>query len=164
MVNFAEANVHGIIVGDLDRALSWTGMLASSVDNSTDDEEEPSRTFDFNTEESLGIKKEEKNGESTVLTLDIALTGPPPIIPGIGLRLNGTLTYTVTGSGISAATIAFTGTGVPPRLSGVTDPSGRYLAVITAPLLPGTYTVQAHFAGLSIFGPSNSATETFTVQ
>jgi hypothetical protein len=60
--NLNEANVHGVILGDFDRALAWTGMLASSVDNSTDDEEEPSRTFDFDIDKLLGIKKE-KNAE-----------------------------------------------------------------------------------------------------
>jgi hypothetical protein len=58
-----EANVHGVILDDFDRALAWTEMLASRVDNSTDYdtdyEEEPRRTFDFDTEDLLGIKKEE---------------------------------------------------------------------------------------------------------
>jgi hypothetical protein len=57
-----EANVHGRILGDFDGALAWTGMLASRVENRPEDEEEPHRTFDFDTDNLLGVKKE-KNGE-----------------------------------------------------------------------------------------------------
>jgi len=35
-------------------------MLASRVDNSIDDEEEPGRTFDFDTEELLGVKQDKE--------------------------------------------------------------------------------------------------------
>jgi hypothetical protein len=55
-----EANVHGVILSDFDRALAWTGMLASRVDNSIDDDEEPGRTFDFDTDELLRVKQEEE--------------------------------------------------------------------------------------------------------
>jgi hypothetical protein len=51
--DFKKENVRKVILDDFSRALAWTGMLASSVDNSPDDEEEPHRTFDFRTDELL---------------------------------------------------------------------------------------------------------------
>jgi hypothetical protein len=59
-----EANVYGLILGDFDRALCWTGMLASNLDKSQDVEEKPRRTFDFDTDKLLGVEKE-NNGESS---------------------------------------------------------------------------------------------------
>lgn len=53
LVDFKKENVRKVILDDFTRALAWTGMLASSVDNSPDDKEEPHRTFDFHTDELL---------------------------------------------------------------------------------------------------------------
>jgi hypothetical protein len=53
LVDFKMENVRKVILHDFSRALAWTGMLASSVDNTPDDEEEPHRTFDFRTDELL---------------------------------------------------------------------------------------------------------------
>jgi hypothetical protein len=64
LVDTTDDRVRGNILGDFDRALTWTGMLAHDVYKSQDVKEEPHRTFDFDTEELLGIK-EEKNGESS---------------------------------------------------------------------------------------------------
>ncbi len=63
-VNSNEANLHGLILDNFARALTYTWMLASDVYKSQDVEDEPHRTFDFDTEKLLGIKKE-KSGESS---------------------------------------------------------------------------------------------------
>lgn len=55
-VNSNEANVHGIMLGDFDRVLSWTVLLASGLDKSQDVEEKPHRTFDFDTDKLLGVR------------------------------------------------------------------------------------------------------------
>lgn len=86
--------------------------------------------------------------------------------PGLFVTVTGTLTDACTGSVVGGATITFTGTGVPPGLTAVTDAKllqRTFNTVYPRPLLRGTYTVQAHFAGQGIFGPSNSGTQTFTV-
>jgi hypothetical protein len=66
---------------------------------------------------------------------------------------------------VAGATITFTGTlfkiGPPPDT--VTAADGTFSAFFYHPKPPGTYSVQAHFAGQGIFGPSNLATETLTV-
>lgn len=54
--NAEDANVHEVILADLNRVLAWTGMLASRVD-SQDVEEEAHRTFDFDTVMLLAINK-----------------------------------------------------------------------------------------------------------
>ena len=51
LVDFKTENVRKVILDDFSRTLAWTGMLASGVDSSLDDEEEPNRTFDFHTDE-----------------------------------------------------------------------------------------------------------------
>ena len=53
LVDFNKENLRHVILDDFSRALAWTGMLAPAVDNSLDDEEEPHRTFDFDTEDLL---------------------------------------------------------------------------------------------------------------
>jgi hypothetical protein len=100
----------------------------------------------------------------TVLTL--AISPNPDLRIGEPVLPTGTLSDICTGSGISGATITFTGTGVPGGVSVVTDAAGSYppfSVVFAAPGIPGNYTVQAHFSGLGIFGLSNSAKETLTV-
>jgi len=98
----------------------------------------------------------------TVLTLNLPnpaafyLTGAPVI-------LTGTLTDIRTGMGIPGATITFTGTGTfPPLAQTVTNDDRTFMT--SFPANPPGGTVQAHFRGQGIFGPSNSAREIFTVR
>ena len=53
LVNFKKGNVRKVILDDFSRTLAWTGMLATRVEDSLDDEEEPHRTFDFHTDDLL---------------------------------------------------------------------------------------------------------------
>lgn len=64
VVDSRRADVHRVILDDFKRVSAWTGMLASRVENRPDDEEDPHRTFDFDTDKLLGVKKE-KNGKSS---------------------------------------------------------------------------------------------------
>lgn len=58
-----------------------------------------------------------------------------------------------------------TGTGVPRNLVATTDSGGEYFVDdFHPPTTPGTYTVQAHFAGSPGLNPSNSDTKSFTVK
>jgi hypothetical protein len=96
----------------------------------------------------------------TALTLTIS-----PTTVGVSqpFTLTGTLTDTCTGSGVPGATIGFSGTVAPPPA--VTNGAGSYstTGAIGIALGPTSEDVQAQFAGQGIFGPSNSATQTFTV-
>ena len=93
-------------------------------------------------------------GGLTILTLAVA----PPL-------LSGSLTCVSTPTVISGATITFTGTGVPRNLVATTHSGGEYFVdSFDPPTTPGTYTVQAHFAGSTGLQPSTSSTETFTVK
>jgi hypothetical protein len=98
----------------------------------------------------------------TVLTLSLEFTS---VAPGQAEAIIGTLTDTCTGSRIPSETITFTFTDTPnlAPFPTVTDAAGVYAETFGVPVAPGTYTVQAHFAGQGIFGPSNSATQTYTV-
>jgi hypothetical protein len=96
----------------------------------------------------------------TSLTLSLSST---TVVAGGILVVTGTLTDTCTGKGVAGATITFT---IPPFINGfpiLTGATGTYLENLPGPPISGTFTVQAHFAGQGIFGPSNSATETFIV-
>lgn len=96
----------------------------------------------------------------TVLTLSVSPTSVRPSEP---ITFTGTLTDTCTGSGVAGATITGEyGAGTFPGVH--TDATGVYtISGLVAPLLPGTYTAQAHFAGRGIFGPSDSGIQTYTV-
>ena len=70
-------------------------------------------------------------------------------------------------------TTTFTGTGVPPNLVATIPPGEEAVVVLPfdPPTKPGTYTAQAHFAGLTLSGvagggillPSDSDVESFTI-
>jgi hypothetical protein len=84
----------------------------------------------------------------TVLTLAIY---PNPQVAGHVVTVSGLLINTIASSGVGAATITFT--GLIWKL--VTSPDGTFSTSFKA-TTPGRYTVQAHYAGAGIYGPSNS--------
>ena len=92
---------------------------------------------------------------TTILLLALA----PPL-------LSGSLECESDSTGVAGATITFTGTGfVHPNLVATTDSGGEYFVDdFGPPTTPGTYTVQAHFAGLPGISPSDSGVPTFTVK
>ena len=75
----------------------------------------------------------------------------------------------VTATSQSGITITFTGTGVPPNLAPTVQTGNEAVFFVTfkPPTTSGTYTVQAHFAGLEVDGetllPSDSQITMFTV-
>jgi hypothetical protein len=90
----------------------------------------------------------------TVLTLTVSV---PRFV-----MLTAKLTDTITSTGVSGATITFIGTGGTNGITAVTGADGT-VTVDSGRPPPGTYTVFASFLGTAIYGPSNSAIQTFTV-
>lgn len=99
----------------------------------------------------------------TILTLTI-FTNTDHLRPGAPIILTGILRDPITGLGISAVPITFTGTGIPSGINPVTATAGTYNSFPFPAPAPGTYTVQAHFLGEGIFRPSDSPIQTFTVR
>jgi hypothetical protein len=52
LVDFRKENIRNVILDDFKRALAWTGALASNLDPGSVDDE-PQRTFDFDSEKLL---------------------------------------------------------------------------------------------------------------
>lgn len=71
------------------------------------------------------------------------------IVPMSNIEPLGQLMDLCTGLGIAGATISFTGTGIAPIPSTVTNAAGKYeTSTFPAVSSPGTYTLYAHFAGM----------------
>ncbi len=115
---------------------------------------------------------------SNVINREPSSTTPSPSPPEFGTIL--TLSVSVakkeliavllSGSSVVSQpvpiTITFTGTGVPPNLVATIAPGEDALAVVPfePPTTPGTYTAQAHFAGLEgILLPSDSPVKRFSI-
>ena len=73
-----------------------------------------------------------------------------------GLSLRAFLAFSASNQLVTAPvgglTITFTGTGVPPNLAAMVQEGNLaiYSVTIKPPTTPGTYTVQAHFAGATL--------------
>jgi hypothetical protein len=103
----------------------------------------------------------------TALTLNLMFGSAGTTLPTV-VNVSGTLTDTRTGLGVGGATITFTGNythyapgGVSPV---ITNSAGTYRTNFLAnPVFgPGVLaTIQAHFAGAGMFGPSDSQVRTF---
>jgi hypothetical protein len=103
----------------------------------------------------------------TVLTLN-PITNPIGPYPAT-VTVTGKLIDATTGSGIYLGIVEVTGTAFFGRVGGPTETDGTFSFSFSAPVNPGTYTMQAHFAGqiqnqiVQVYGPSDSGIETFTV-
>jgi hypothetical protein len=91
----------------------------------------------------------------TVLTLNIA---PNPVVRGQIVTVSGLLLNTVSSSGVSGATIKFTG----PLGRLVTSSDGSFSTSFTA-ATAGRSTIQAHYTGAGKYGPSDSVKITLFV-
>ena len=91
----------------------------------------------------------------TVLTLNIA---PNPVVRGQIVTVSGLLLNTVSSSGVSGATIKFTG----PLGRLVTSSDGSFSTSFTA-ATAGRSTIQAHYTGAGKNGPSDSVKITLFV-
>jgi hypothetical protein len=91
----------------------------------------------------------------TVLTLNIA---PNPVVRGQMVTVSGLLINALSSSGVSGATIKFTG----PLGRLVTSPDGSFSTSFTAATV-GRSTIQAHYAGAGIYEPSDSVKITLFV-
>jgi hypothetical protein len=91
----------------------------------------------------------------TVLTLNIA---PNPVVRGQVVTVSGLLLNTLSSSGVSGATIKFTG----PLGRLVTSTDGSFSTSFTA-ATAGRSTIQAHYAGAGKYEPSDSVKITLFV-
>ncbi|HYV52168.1 MAG TPA: hypothetical protein VE971_02640 [Candidatus Eisenbacteria bacterium] len=91
----------------------------------------------------------------TVLTKNVA---PNPVVRGQMVTVSGLLLNTLSSSGVSGATIKFTG----PLGRLVTSSDGSFSTSFTA-ATTGRSTIQAHYPGAGIYEPSESAKITLFV-
>ncbi len=122
----------------------------------------PSTSPSLGTSQSPPCGNQEVVGE-TDLTVEPGTVSMNPST----LEVKGALTCSETAAEIPGAHITFTGTGIIPSpfpIPSTTDTNGQYFAELPITTTPGTYTVQAHFAGSFDLQPSDSAPETFTVR
>jgi hypothetical protein len=81
---------------------------------------------------------------------------------GTTVTETGKLTDNVGGAGVAGKTITFTGTGAGNIASVTTSPDGTFTATGTAPSTVATgWTVQAHFAGDSLYAPADSNVQSY---
>jgi len=98
---------------------------------------------------------------TTSLTLSIS---PISVHRGGTYSVSGTLTDTANSGGIASKTITFTATSPITISSRTTNTAGQYSATgLIAPTTPGTYSIQSHFAGDSLYNAVNSQVGTLGV-
>ena len=95
---------------------------------------------------------------STTLTLNAIANVPS----GTTITVTGKLTDNVGGAGVAGKTITFTGTGAGNIASVTTNPNGTFTATGLAPAsVNNGWTVQAHFAGDSLYAPADSSVQSY---
>jgi hypothetical protein len=99
-------------------------------------------------------------GITTITTLSIS---SPEDIKSV-VNLVGQVNYQFGMKGVWGAIVSFTGTGVKPDLHVTANKGGVFAIQYPAPPSPGTYTIQAHFAGRADYSPSDSPIRIFTVR
>ena len=104
---------------------------------------------------SLLVFLKPKSGVRTIIAFTVCVGHPQSRLFGKLLREQQIESW------VGDARITFTGTGVPQNLSTDTDQRGDFNVQFPTP--PGTYIVQAHFAGLPGSSPSDSQVQMFVV-
>jgi len=98
---------------------------------------------------------------NTALTLSIS---PTSVQGGGTYAVFGTLTDTTAATPLSGMTISFTASSPITINSTTTGSTGGYsVSGLTAPLIAGSYNIEAHFAGTSLYNAKDSAVHTLTV-
>jgi hypothetical protein len=96
-------------------------------------------------------------------SLSIAIS-PTSVPPHGTYSVSGTLLDTTRSIGLISKTITFTATSPITISSKITDTAGHYSATgLTAPTTPGTYHIQSHYAGDSLYNAFNSPAPILTV-
>jgi K319-like protein len=98
---------------------------------------------------------------STAINLFIVPTSVNPVGT---YSASGTLIDTSTSVRLVSKTITFTATSPITITSRNTNTLGQYFATgLIAPSTPGTYSIQSHYVGESLYNAANSPTQTLTV-
>jgi hypothetical protein len=107
------------------------------------------------------IKTYDTGKHSVTLSLHVPT---PPRAPGASYKVTGYLMdATANQQPLSSKTITFTADAPITIADRTTDTNGRYSARQAAPTGSGTYNIQSHFAGDSLYNPMDSPTRTLTV-
>ncbi|PWU79028.1 MAG: hypothetical protein DLM72_19475 [Candidatus Nitrosopolaris wilkensis] len=94
---------------------------------------------------------------STTLTLNTIANVPS----GTKITVTGKLTDNA-GAGVAGKSITFTGNGAGNLISVITNPDGTFSATGISPNTVATgWTVQAHFAGDSVYAPADSGVQSY---
>ncbi len=89
---------------------------------------------------------------------------PDPVAPSGTYKVHSALKDSVTSTPLPGKTITFTATPPVTIPSKATDSSGVYRATgLVAPSSPGSYNIQAHFAGDSLYSARDSKVSVLTV-
>jgi hypothetical protein len=87
-----------------------------------------------------------------------------PVAPGASYKVSGTLTdTTAAGKQLASMKITFTATAPITIADQTTNTNGFYSATQPAPSTTGTYNIQSHFAGDSLYNAKDSTIRTLTV-
>jgi hypothetical protein len=98
---------------------------------------------------------------ATGLSISVPTT---PVAPGTSYKVSGTLTDTTTGAQLASKTITFTADAPITITDKTTNLNGFYTSTQAAPSSPGTYNIQSHFAGDSLYNARDSVVRALTVQ
>src|SRR5919199_6437752 len=97
---------------------------------------------------------------ATGLSISVPTTS---VAPGTTYKVSGTLTDTTAGTQLASKTITFTADAPITIASQTTNTNGFYTSTQAAPSTAGTYNIQSHFAGDSLYNAKDSTVRPLTV-
>jgi hypothetical protein len=106
------------------------------------------------------IKTYSTTKHSVTLSLSVPTT---PVAPGASYKVSGTLVDSTAKQQLASKTISFTADAPITIADKITNTNGFYSATQAAPSTSGTYNIQSHFAGDSLYNAKDSVTKTLTV-
>jgi hypothetical protein len=105
-----------------------------------------------------------KSYSTTKHSVTLSLSVPTDAVSeGASYKVSGTLTDGITKKPLASKTITFTADDPITIGDKTTNTNGFYSATQTAPSTAGTYDIQSHFAGDSLYNAKDSLTRTLTV-
>jgi hypothetical protein len=113
----------------------------------------------YNAKDSL-IKTYSTTKHSTSITFALS---PTSATPGASYKAYGTLTDSTAKQPLASKTITFTATAPITIPDQTTNTSGQYSSTQAAPSTAGTYNIQSHYAGDSLYNAKDSSIKTLTV-
>lgn len=147
------------VITQEDGTFSTTGITPSSVGSDW----KLKATFggDEHYTKSAITKRYSTLPHKTALSLTVS---PNNLTAGASYKVVATLKDTTTNTGLDAKTITFTSDSPILIADRSTDSSGKAVArKLIAPSDAGSYDIQAHFAGDSLYSPTDSRTKALTV-